>query len=340
MGSLVVTPIAWKDDDKLPEGRVVIPFTVDFTTQTAAEVDLSNYISVRQLSCIKSMYFSWAGLNTSDTVKIVVYGTNQTLVIGSDGTGTEFNGFLPIFTNMPAKFFFSKTNNAVGGVLTCQAMNFEVDPLTWVPLVYNGDAVTTFNGRNGAVVSQAGDYTAAQVTNALDKTSAALQTITAPVNMTGGLSLSQLTISGGGTNLLGNANTQSINDTNGIATAGNITASHFVSSQTGAPTVAIGAGAGGSPAAVSLTTGATDARGYVNLTTGPTPVAGSDLFTVTFKTPYGTVPVIVLQDAGGGTTANIEGYVTVPTVNGFTVRSRAALTASNAGYILAYMVMG
>lgn len=42
--------------------------------------------------------------------------------------------------------------------------------------------VTTFNGRNGAVVPTTGDYTAAQVTNAADKASGSTQTFSASVN--------------------------------------------------------------------------------------------------------------------------------------------------------------
>lgn len=51
-------------------------------------------------------------------------------------------------------------------------------PGTWTQ---TGGGVTTFNTRSGAVVPASGDYTAAQVTNAADKSSASTQTFTGNV---------------------------------------------------------------------------------------------------------------------------------------------------------------
>jgi hypothetical protein len=146
---LIPTPIAWVDDNQLSEGRVVIPFVVDFGNFGAAqEVDLTSFISSRQLSCIKGLYVSWAGQYPTDVVRLAVYGTNQVLIFGSDGTSLNFNGWFPIYTNMPCKLFFSKTNGQLGGVLTCMATNFEMDPMTWVPQVYAAEASGLLAGNN------------------------------------------------------------------------------------------------------------------------------------------------------------------------------------------------
>jgi len=191
--------------------------------------------------------------------------------------------------------------------------------------------VGTFNTRSGTVVPASGDYTAAMVTNALDKSTLALQVMTASLQVPDVQSLS-----------IENSNTISTNSL--VVTANALFSGHLLSNGT-APTVTVGSGAGGGSAAATMATGSTDIRGVINLTTGTTPVAGSDLFVVTFHTGYLALPVVVLQDMGGGTTGTIPAYVLTligsgGTSSGFSVRSRNALTATNPGYQIAYHVIG
>jgi hypothetical protein len=54
-------------------------------------------------------------------------------------------------------------------------------PGTWVNVGSSSNLVTSVFGRAGAVVATSGDYTAAQVTNAADKSSASAQTFTAQI---------------------------------------------------------------------------------------------------------------------------------------------------------------
>jgi hypothetical protein len=124
--------------------------------------------------------------------------------------------------------------------------------------------VSSFKGRTGAVVPASGDYTAAQVTNALD---------------------------------LSNAGTQTVAGT--VAVSGAVSTPHIVGTGT-APTVVANAGAG-TGATASIV--GSDARGVITLNAVATAGAAGAWATVTFHTAYATAPVVVLMNATSAVTA-------------------------------------
>ena len=68
--------------------------------------------------------------------------------------------------------------DSTGAIWICTAGG---SPGTWVNAGSSGDLVTSVFGRIGAVVANTGDYTAAQVTNAADKSSSSQQTFSAGI---------------------------------------------------------------------------------------------------------------------------------------------------------------
>lgn len=101
-----------------------------------------------------------------------------------------------------------------------------------------------------------------------------------------------------------------------------------------APAVAIGAGAGVGAAVTSHT--GNDQYGTIVLTSAGTPAAGV-LATVTFATPYTTVPSVVVG-AGDANAAAAELYATVSATT-LTIKSAAAVAVAT-GVTVNYHVIG
>ena len=95
--------------------------------------------------------------------------------------------------------------------------------------------------------------------------------------------------------------------------------SNHISGAGSAPSIAAGAGAGGSPV---ISISGTDLAGYITLTTGATPVGGSIVCTVTFSTLYLSAPKCIVL-----TPANI-GAVQLTTTR-FPYVNQASISASS-----------
>ncbi|MCW2900940.1 MAG: hypothetical protein JWO67_3205 [Streptosporangiaceae bacterium] len=104
------------------------------------------------------------------------------------------------------------------------------------------------------------------------------------------------------------------------------------------PTVAAGAANGTAPPAPTVT--GNDTRGALGFGSGATPGAGAQVV-VTFAGPYSVAPVVTVA-AGNAATQALGLFVSAVTVNGFTLSSATAPTASQAAtiYAAAFQVIG
>lgn len=124
--------------------------------------------------------------------------------------------------------------------------------------------------------------------------------------------------------------------------AGGLTVDQHLSrgSSAAAPTAAAGANAGSSPPAPVLSTAARDMAGMVTFGSGTGPAAG-DQVDVTFATPYGVVPVIVLT-AMNDATAVLQLFISARSTSGFNVSTHGApaATQGNTIYSLVWIAIG
>jgi hypothetical protein len=118
----------------------------------------------------------------------------------------------------PASGTFLKGDFIVDQTGTVWVCTTAGTPGSWTNVGSQGNVVTSVFGRTGAITAQSGDYTAAQVTNAADKSSASQQTFTGnmrtpslgigvdPDGTSGNLTLAgSATVQGGTINLNGSA---------------------------------------------------------------------------------------------------------------------------------------
>jgi hypothetical protein len=98
-----------------------------------------------------------------------------------------------------------------------------------------------------------------------------------------------------------------------LATFNDLSGRHIFGANDLAPSVAPGPGAGQS-AAIKLDSRATDAAATVSLTCGSSPSAGSNLWTLTFGTPYTWPPHVVASPANANT-AGVKFFVTMTETN-------------------------
>lgn len=149
------------DDVDLKEGRITVPFTVDFAAVAGTidqslpfpfntlpgvryDFDVSSISSPLTITAIKSLAFSMQFMNDGTpsplgNLIIIVRDTGQQFVIGA--TGNVLNvapiangcviGVLPIISKQPTKITFLKLNDADGqvrGIGQFNANNFELNP--------------------------------------------------------------------------------------------------------------------------------------------------------------------------------------------------------------------
>ena len=137
-------------------------------------------------------------------------------------------------------------------------------PGTWTQITSSNGGVTSFNSRAGAVAPTSGDYTAAQVTNAADKSSASAQTFTG--------NLSAPTVSASGLTGTTAASRYVGGTTSGAPTSGTFALGDYIIDQTGVIWICTTAGSPGTwtKGAITLDSTASDIK-----PTGTAAVAGS-----------------------------------------------------------------
>lgn len=103
------------------EGPAVVPYSLDFTVQTAYNVDLSQLFNNQSVSIVQAI-FADNSLNSAP-LRIVVPDTQQALVWPAFS-----QGYLPCLQTTSFKFVVSS-----GGALVVQIqfMNFNVAPMVW-----------------------------------------------------------------------------------------------------------------------------------------------------------------------------------------------------------------
>ncbi len=121
---------------------------------------------------------------------------------------------------------------------------------------------------------------------------------------------------------------------------GNLSLYHLSNSNTSAPSIAGGTGAGTSPS-VAIT--GSDIAGKITITTGTTP-SGSNttIASVTFNIPYAASPYVILTPADANT-ALLSGvtmvYVGTISTTGFVITSGTTALAASTGYSFYYHVI-
>ena len=127
-----------------------------------------------------------------------------------------------------------------------------------------------------------------------------------------------------------------------IACGGTMTAVHINSEAVTAPSVAAGAGAGGSP---TLAITGTDVSGKIALTPGTTPSASGTVATVTFGQAFGAAPKAISLAPGNAATSQLYGLQTVfvpqasITATAFPLSVGASALVSGTAYLWMYEIL-
>jgi hypothetical protein len=118
---------------------------------------------------------------------------------------------------------------------------------------------------------------------------------------------------------------------------GQVLASQFLGNSA-TPLVAAGAGLGGSPSGVALSSTSTSVSGVVTFTTGTGPAALSPLATVTFATLLGQASNTCIPTAQNAATATALSniFISSPTTAGFVISSGAGALVPSTSYQIGY----
>lgn len=121
----IPNPIAVNNGKAPAEGRLCIPYTIDFTAQQSATIDLTNIQQMQQRISFVQTVFVDNSLN-SQPVTLTMANTNQKLQVPANS-----QGYLPMALSLQNSIIVQTTG---GIVLPLQLFNFGIAPCVWSAL--------------------------------------------------------------------------------------------------------------------------------------------------------------------------------------------------------------